>query len=91
MYVDFAKTAEEEGFTDIAERMRGVAGVEKVHEARYNQLIERIEKDEVFSRPGVKAWKCLNCGHIHIGESAPLVCPVCNHPQAYFEQHCINY
>ena len=91
MYVEMAETAEAEGFTDIAARMRGVAAVEKHHEARYNALAERIEKDEVFSRPGVNVWKCLNCGHIHVGEAAPMVCPVCAHPQSYFEQEVVNY
>ena len=91
MYKGFAEVAEEEGFKEIAARFRGVAGVEKIHEARYEALAERIEKDEVFSRPGVKVWKCLNCGHIHVGETAPIKCPVCMHPQAYFEQQVVNY
>lgn len=91
MYAEFAKTAEEEGFVEIAAKFRGVAAIEKAHEARYNMLAERIEKDEVFSRPGVNVWKCLNCGHLHVGEKAPKVCPVCVHPQGYFEQQVINY
>lgn len=91
MYKGFAETADEEGFKDIAFRFRGVAAIEKHHNERYNKLAERIEKEEVFSRPGVKVWKCLNCGHLHMGESAPLVCPVCNHPQAYFEEEVVNY
>lgn len=85
MYDEFAKTAEEEGFTEIAEKFRGVGAVEKAHEERYNKLVERIESGEVFEREGVKVWKCLNCGHLHVGAEAPEVCPVCNHPKAYFE------
>ena len=91
MYDEFAKTAEEEGFTEIAEKFRGVGAVEKVHEERYNKLVERIESGEVFEREGVKVWKCLNCGHLHVGAEAPEVCPVCNHPKAYFEEQVVNY
>ena len=91
MYKGFAETADEEGFKEIAARFRGVAGVEKEHEARYEALAERVEKGEVFERPGVKVWKCLNCGHLHVGESAPEICPVCSHPKAYFEQQVVNY
>ena len=91
MYEDFAKTAEEEGFAEIAEKFRGVAAVEKAHEERYNKLVERIESGEVFEREGVKVWKCLNCGHLHVGAEAPEVCPVCNHPKAYFEEQVVNY
>ena len=91
MYPGFAKTAEEEGFTAIAAKFRGVGAVEKAHEERYNKLAERVEKGEVFNRPGVKVWKCLNCGHLHVGPEAPKVCPVCNHPQSYFEEQAINY
>ena len=86
-----AKTAEEEGFTEIAEKFRGVGAVEKAHEERYNKLVERIESGEVFEREGVKVWKCLNCGHLHVGAEAPEVCPVCNHPKAYFEEQVVNY
>ena len=86
-----AKTAEEEGFVEIAEKFRGVAAVEKAHEERYNKLVERIESGEVFEREGVKVWKCLNCGHLHVGAEAPEVCPVCNHPKAYFEEQVVNY
>ena len=91
MYDEFAKTAEEEGFAEIAAKFRGVAAVEKAHEERYNKLVERIEAGEVFEREGVKVWKCLNCGHLHVGAEAPEVCPVCNHPKAYFEEQVVNY
>ena len=78
-------------FAEIAEKFRGVAAVEKAHEERYNKLVERIESGEVFEREGVKVWKCLNCGHLHVGAEAPEVCPVCNHPKAYFEEQVVNY
>ena len=91
MYAEMAKTAEEEGFTEIAAKFRGVGAVEKAHEERYNKLVERIESGEVFEREGVKVWKCLNCGHLHVGAEAPEVCPVCNHPKAYFEEQVVNY
>ena len=91
MYDEFAKTAEEEGFTEIAAKFRGVGAVEQAHEERYNKLVERIESGEVFEREGVKVWKCLNCGHLHVGAEAPEVCPVCNHPKAYFEEQVVNY
>lgn len=91
MYDEFAKTAEEEGFAEIAAKFRGVAAVEKAHEERYNKLVVRIESGEVFEREGVKVWKCLNCGHLHVGAEAPEVCPVCNHPKAYFEEQVVNY
>ena len=91
MYPTFAKTAREEGFEEIAARFEGVAASEKSHEERYQTLAARVEAGEVFSRPGVKVWKCSNCGHLHVGESAPKVCPVCLHPQAYFEQQVVNY
>ena len=91
MYDEFAKTAEEEGFTAIAAKFRGVGAVEKAHEERYNKLAERVEKGEVFAREDVKVWKCLNCGHLHVGPTAPELCPVCAHPQAYFEEQVVNY
>ncbi|WP_455136429.1 rubrerythrin [Thermophilibacter sp.] len=91
MYKGFAETADAEGFTEIAAKFRLVGEVEKHHEERYNKLAERVEKGEVFARPGVKVWKCRNCGHLHVGAEAPKVCPVCNHPQAYFEEQAINY
>lgn len=91
MYAGFAATAREEGFTEIATRFALVGDVEKAHEERYNKLAEHVEKGEVFEREGVKVWKCLNCGHLHVGATAPEVCPVCNHPQSYFEQQSVNY
>jgi len=91
MYAEFAKTAREEGFDEIAVIMEGVAAVEKEHEERYRKLAENIEKGVVFVRDGEVAWKCRNCGHIHIGSDAPTVCPVCAHPQAHFELQAKNY
>ena len=91
MYDEFAKTAEAEGFDEIAAKFRGVGAVEKAHEERYNKLVERVEAGEVFEREGVKVWKCLNCGHLHVGPEAPEVCPVCNHPKSYFEERVVNY
>jgi len=91
MYHGFAETARKEGFADLADLFDGVAGVEKEHEERYRKLIERIDAGEVFQRNGVYAWKCTNCGHIHIGKEAPDVCPVCNHPREYFEIRSENY
>ena len=79
------------GFTEIAAKFRMVGEVEKHHEERYLKLAERVEKGEVFAREGVKVWKCRNCGHLHVGAEAPEVCPVCNHPKAYFEEQAINY
>ncbi len=91
MYAEFAETAKEEGFTELAAKFKLVGDIEQHHEERYNKLIERVEKGEVFNRPGVKVWKCTNCGHLHVGETAPKVCPACNHPQAYFEEQVVNY
>ena len=91
MYAGFAKTAEEEGFTEIARLFKGVAGVEKEHEARYRALIERVEAGDVFKMGEVVAWKCNNCGYIHFATEAPEFCPVCNHPRAYFERRAVNY
>lgn len=91
MYAGFAKTAREEGFDEIARLMEGVAKIEKGHEERYLKLLANIEEGKVFSRNGVYVWKCANCGHIHIGETAPKLCPVCAHPQAYFEIKAENY
>ena len=91
MYAEFAKTADEEGFKAIAAKFRGVGAVEKCHEERYLKLAERVEKGEVFNREGVKVWKCLNCGHLHVGPEAPKMCPVCAHPQSYFEEQVVNY
>ncbi|MBR1883895.1 MAG: rubrerythrin family protein [Clostridia bacterium] len=91
MYESFAKDAEEEGFTQIAAMFRGVAKIEKEHEERYRKLLENIEKGLVFEKDEVVVWRCLNCGHIHVGNKAPLVCPVCAHPQSYFEIVPKNY
>ena len=91
MYEEFAKVAEEEGFTVLAKKFRGVAAIEKTHEERYRKLLKNIEDEVVFSRDGDTIWQCRNCGHIVIGKKAPLVCPVCNHPQSYFEIKKENY
>jgi rubrerythrin len=91
MYAEFARVAHEEGFHDIAAKFEGVAAIEKTHEERYRKLAENIEKGEVFVKVGENQWQCLNCGHIHEGEKAPEVCPVCDHPQAYFAVRCENY
>ena len=91
MYEGFAKTAEEEGFPELAARFRGVAAIEKRHEERYRALLKNVETATVFERSEVKVWECRNCGHIAIGEKAPEVCPVCNHPQSYFELRKENY
>jgi rubrerythrin len=91
MYPGFAKVAREEGFTRIAAMFEGVAKIEKSHEERYKKLLENVETASVFAKAGITVWVCRNCGHIAIGESAPVVCPVCAHPQAYFEVKCENY
>ncbi len=91
MYATFAKEAREEGFEEIAKLFDGVAAVENEHEQRYLKLRENIESGAVFKKDGVVVWKCNNCGHIHVGESAPNICPVCAHPQAYFELRAENY
>ena len=91
MYEGFAKTAEEEGFHELAARFRLVAAVEKHHEERYRALLKNVETKEVFEKAGVQVWECRNCGHIVVGEKAPEICPTCNHPQAYFEIHAENY
>ncbi|MCR5268274.1 MAG: rubrerythrin family protein [Lachnospiraceae bacterium] len=91
MYVDFAKTAEAEGFKELAEKFRGVAAIEKKHEERYRALLKNVEAQEVFKKSEVKVWECRNCGHIVVGTAAPDVCPVCAHPQSYFEVHAENY
>ena len=91
MYEEFAKVAEEEGFTVLAKKFRGVAAIEKMHEERYRKLLKNIEDEVVFSRDGDTIWQCRNCGHIVIGKKAPLVCPVCNHQQSYFEIKKENY
>ena len=91
MYEKFAKEAEEEGFTKIAYLFRAVGQIEKEHEERYKKLLENMEGDLVFSKDGDRIWKCRNCGHICIGKKAPEVCPVCNHPKAFFEIKAENY
>ena len=91
MYKKFAEEAREEGFNEIAELFEEVGEIEKHHEERYLKLVENIEKGMVFKGDGVTVWKCRNCGYIHIGDSAPEVCPVCNHPQSYFEIQAENY
>ena len=91
MYDRMAQEAEEEGFTEIAARMRGVAAIEKHHEERYLKLLENIEKGVVFSREGDTMWKCRNCGHLVFGKTAPEVCPVCEHAQSYFEVRAENW
>lgn len=91
MYAGFAREAREEGFEHIAELFEGVAAIEKEHEERYRKLLERVEGDVVFSRDGDVIWQCSNCGHICVGKKAPEVCPVCAHPQAYFQVKAENY
>lgn len=91
MYDSFAKTAEEEGFPELAARFRLVGAIEKHHEGRYRALLHNIETAEVFAKSEVKVWECRNCGHIVVGTQAPEVCPTCNHPQSYFEVHAENY
>ena len=91
MYEGFAKTAEEEGFPELAEKFRMVSAIEKHHEERYRKLLENVEMQKVFEKSEVKIWECRNCGHIVVGTSAPEICPVCAHSQAYFEVNAENY
>ena len=91
MYDGFAKTAEEEGFPELAAKFRLVAAIEKHHEERYRALLRNVETAEVFARSQVKVWECRNCGHIVVGTAAPEICPVCAHPRSYFELNCENY
>lgn len=91
MYAEFAKTAKEEGFDEIAELFAGVGAIEKHHEERYRKLLDNINNEVVFSRDGDQIWQCSNCGHIVIGKKAPEACPVCNHPQSYFRIEAQNY
>ena len=91
MYEGFAKTAEEEGFPELAAKFRLVGAIERHHEERYRKLLDNIEAKEVFEKSEVKVWKCRNCGHIVMGTAAPEVCPTCNHPQSYFELNAENY
>ena len=91
MYEGFAKTAEEEGFKAIAAKFRAVGAIEKHHEERYRKLLENVKGNLVFSKDGDRVWICRNCGHICVGKEAPKVCPVCAHPQSYFEVKAENY
>ncbi len=91
MYKEFAETAREEGFNDIARLFEGVAAIEKEHEARYRRLLENIKGETVFKKEESVVWVCRNCGHVHVGKVAPKVCPVCSHPQSYFEMKSTNY
>lgn len=91
MYKEFAATAREEGFLELAEKFEGVAAIEKTHEERYRKLLKNVQDKKVFSSDGDAIWVCRNCGHVVIGKQAPEVCPVCNHPRAYFEIKASNY
>ena len=91
MYKEMARVAREEGFDEIADKMEGVALVEKAHEERYLKLLANVEGGLVFSRDGDVIWQCRNCGHIHVGPKAPEICPVCDHPQAHFQLIADNY
>ena len=91
MYADFAKTATAEGFDDIAKLFVSVAEVEKIHEERFLKLLKNLESGAVYKRGDTVVWKCRNCGHIHVAKMAPDECPVCSHPQAYFEIRAENY
>lgn len=91
MYPAFAKDAEEEGFTQLAKLFEGVGAIEKRHEERYNTLLENLENGKIFEKDDVVVWKCAECGHIHVGKKAPQLCPICKHPQAYFEQYVEDF
>ncbi|MGL4981283.1 MAG: rubrerythrin [Treponemataceae bacterium] len=91
MYATFAKDAEEEGFTELAAQFRAVIAIEKSHEERYRALLNNVEMKKVFEKAGEEMWECRNCGHLMIGKKSPEVCPVCKHPQSYFEIHKVNY
>lgn len=91
MYERMAQEADEEGFHELAEQFRGVGAIEKHHEERYRKLLANVEEKKVFEKSGVTVWECRNCGHIVIGTKAPDVCPICKHPQSYFEVHEENY
>ena len=91
MYDGFAKTAEEEGFKELAAKFRLVAAIEKSHEERYRKLLQNVETAQVFAKSEVKMWECRNCGHLVVGTKAPQLCPTCAHPQSYFEIHEENY
>ena len=91
MYDTFAKEADEEGFHELAEKFRGVAKIEKLHEERYRALLNNVETNQVFEKSTVKVWECRNCGHVVVGTKAPEICPVCAHPKAYFEVRNENW
>ena len=91
MYEGFAKTAEEEGFNELAQKFRLIADIEKKHEERYRALLKNVETAKVFEKSEVKVWECRNCGHIVVGTQAPGICPACAHPQSFFEIHAENY
>ena len=91
MYKEFAETAKKEGFDDLAKKFLAVGEIEKRHEERYRKLLQNLQNDEVFKKSSVQIWECRNCGHIVVGTSAPDVCPVCNHPQSYFELKGENF
>ena len=91
MYKGFADTAREEGFSELADKFEAVAAIEKVHEERYRKLLDNVKERKVFSKDGDAIWVCRNCGHIVVGKDAPEICPVCAHPQAYFEIKAQNY
>ena len=91
MYDRMAREADEEGFHELAEQFRGVGAIEKMHEERYRALLQNVEAQKVFEKSEVKVWECRNCGHIVVGTKAPEKCPVCNHPQSFFELHAENY
>lgn len=91
MYAEFAKTAKEEGFARLAYLFEAVGKIEKAHEERYRKLLENVKDGKVFIADDVVIWQCTNCGHIHVGKEAPKVCPVCAHPQAYFQRVANNY
>ena len=91
MYAEFAATAEDEGFPELANKFRLVAEIEKRHEERFRALLRNIETEKVFAKSKAKRWECRNCGHITVGTEAPEVCPTCSHPQSYFEIHAENF
>ncbi len=91
MYATFAKEADEEGFTELAEKFRLVAAIEKTHEERYLKLLDNVDMQKVFEKSDIIMWECRNCGHLVVGKKAPDVCPVCDHPQSYFEVRAENY
>ena len=91
MYEEFAKVANEEGFADIANKFKLVGAIEKEHEKRYRKLLDNIKEERVFKKEESVVWVCRNCGHVHVGKTAPKVCPTCNHPESYFEVKSMNY